>query len=124
MKNPFSYLYYTGLLVLIVTLTFTTFFILKFSSILPSLLSQQGKKEYYKETEIIPKSTSETKESETLVIKPTVKKIQSPSTPSQSTQTTGDSTKTGEKTQLPVVPKPSQTNNDSINKGDSTSQIP
>jgi hypothetical protein len=129
MKNPFTYLYYTGLLVLIVTLTFTTFFILKFSSILPSLLSQQGKTEYYQETEIIPKATSEIKESETLVIKPTVEKKQ----PSVSTTSSSSEVST---TSLTVTSTPSSEKKDSVVKVeekltdtnvvqiDSTSQTP
>lgn len=88
MKNPFTYLYYTGLLVLIVTLTFTTFFVVKFSSIIPSLLSQQKKNEYYKETEIIPKGTSEIKEPEAVVVKPKVEKKPTTTTQTVSQETT------------------------------------
>lgn len=120
MKNPFTYLYYTGLLVLIVTLTFTTFFILKFSSILPSLLSQQGKTEYYQESEIIPKVSSENKESETLVIKPTVEKKQPSVSTTSSTVTSTPSTEKKDSV-VKVEEKSTDTN---VVRIDSTSQTP
>jgi hypothetical protein len=129
MKNPFTYLYYTGLLVLIVTLTFTTFFILKFSSILPSLLSQQGKTEYFQETEIIPKATSEIKESETLVIKPTVEKKQplvsttSSSSEVSTTSSTVTSTPSTEKKDSVVKLEEISTDTNAV-RIDSTSQTP
>jgi hypothetical protein len=129
MKNPFTYLYYTGLLVLIVTLTFTTFFILKFSSILPSLLSQQGKTEYFQETEIIPKATSEIKESETLIIKPTVEKKQplvsttSSSSEVSTTSSTVTSTPSTEKKDSVVKLEEISTDTNAV-RIDSTSQTP
>ena len=122
MKNPFTYLYYTGLLVLIVTLTFTTFFILKFSSILPSLLSQQEKPEYYQETEIIPKATSEIKESETVVVKPKVEKKQ-PSVSTTSASSTVTSTPSSEKKDS-VVKVEEKSTDTNVVRIDSTSQTP
>ena len=83
MKNPFTYLYYTGLLVLIVGLTFTILFIVNISNILPTLLSQQGKIDYVEETKITPEIVLETKKPEVIVEKPKIEKKLTPT--SQST---------------------------------------